>query len=91
MKSLYNRDYKTADVVISRARKIESLEAEAINAVSKSRLSPEDISSLRLALESLRRIAEYGSDIAEVVLNLTAIGNNRECVVTADHLSGVCQ
>jgi phosphate uptake regulator len=73
MKSLYNRDYKTADVVISRAREIESLEARAINEVSKSRLASEDISSLRLALESLRRIAEYGSDIAEVVLNLTAI------------------
>ncbi len=78
MKSLYNRDYKTADIVISRAREIESLEAEAINEVSKSRLASEDISSLRLALESLRRIAEYGSDIAEVVLNLTAIAATTE-------------
>ena len=32
-----------------------------------------DVPSLRLILESLRRITEYGSDIAEVVLNLTAV------------------
>lgn len=73
MKSLYKRDYQMADAVLSKARKIESLEAEAIGETSKSRLASEDISSLRLVLESLRRITEYGSDIAEVVLNLTAV------------------
>jgi len=31
------------------------------------------LSSLRLILKSLRRICEYGSNIAEVVLNLTAV------------------
>jgi phosphate uptake regulator len=30
----------------------------------------EDISALRLVLESLRRIGEYATDIAEIVLNL---------------------
>jgi phosphate uptake regulator len=71
MKSLYNRDYQMADAMLSKAGEIESLEAQAIGEISKSRLTSEDASSLRLVLESLRRITEYGSDIAEVVLNLT--------------------
>jgi phosphate uptake regulator len=82
MKSLYKRDYQMADVVLSKAGKIESLEAEAISEILKSRLAPEDISSLRLVVESLRRITEYGSDIAEVVLNLTV-------VETTENVSGL--
>ncbi len=31
---------------------------------------------IRLILESIRRIAEYGSDIAEIVLNLTITNGN---------------
>ena len=73
MKSLYTRDYQMADAVLSKAGKIESLETEAINDISKTHLTSDDVSSLRLILESLRRITEYGSDIAEVVLNLTAV------------------
>ena len=73
MKSLYKRDYTMADTVLSKASAIESLEAEAIAEISRSHLASEDTSSLRLVLESLRRISEYGSDIAEVVLNLTVI------------------
>jgi len=73
MKSLYKRDYKMADAILSKVGQIEPIETEAISEISKSRLASEDTSSLRLVLESIRRIAEYGSDIAEVVLNLTAV------------------
>jgi len=73
MKSLYKRDYKMADAVLVKVGQIESLEAETISGITRSRLTSEDTSNLRLILESIRRIAEYGSDIAEVVLNLTAV------------------
>jgi len=73
LKSLYKRDYQLADAILSRTGEIESLEAEVISEVSRNRLSSNDASNLRLVLESLRRMAEYGNDIAEVVLNLTAV------------------
>ena len=78
MKSLYTRSYQMADAVLSKAGRIESLEAEAISDISKSHLPSDDVPSLRLILESLRRITEYGSDIAEVVLNLTAVETTDE-------------
>jgi len=87
MKSLYNRDYQMADAVLSKAGKIESLEAEAIDEISKSRLGSEDTSSLRLVLESLRRISEYGCDIAEVVLNLTVIEMTKSILGTKQIVS----
>jgi hypothetical protein len=33
----------------------------------------EDVPSLRLIIESILRTAEYGSDIAEAVLNMTIV------------------
>ena len=57
-----------------RQDRAEALEAEIEKHIYKQNLSPEDISGLRLVLESLKRIGEYGTDIAEIVLNLT-VGN----------------
>jgi phosphate uptake regulator len=71
LKSLYARDYRVADSLLCKSSDFEPLENEVIDNVVKSHLAPEDISSLRLIIESVRRIAEYGNDIAEVVLNLT--------------------
>jgi len=73
LNSLYSRNYQMADMVLSKTGKIDSLEVETVNEISKSRLSSEDVSNVRLVLESLKRIAEYGNDIAEVVMNLTAV------------------
>jgi phosphate uptake regulator len=73
LSSLYSRNYQMADKVFSKTGKIESLETEIVGEISKSRLFSQDLSNVRLVLESLKRIAEYGNDIAEVVLNLTAI------------------
>jgi hypothetical protein len=39
--------------------------------VSSQKIDVEDAPHLRLIIESIRRAAEYTSDIAEVVLNLT--------------------
>jgi len=39
--------------------------------VSSQKVDVEDTPHLRLIIESIRRTAEYASDIAEVVLNLS--------------------
>jgi phosphate uptake regulator len=60
-----------ADSVLARQDQAEKLEAEIERQIYRQSLPPEDISALRLVLESLRRIGEYATDIAEIVLNLT--------------------
>jgi hypothetical protein len=42
--------------------------------MTTTKLDSNTVASLRLILESIRRLAKYGADIAEVVLNLTAEG-----------------
>jgi phosphate uptake regulator len=67
-KSLYKKDYVLADSVVSKAKTIVSMENETIKVLAKSGVS--GISSIRMIMESIRRTAEYASDIAEIVLNL---------------------
>jgi phosphate uptake regulator len=69
--ALFRSDYSMADRVLARQDQAGKLEAEIEKQIYKQNLPPEDISGLRLVLESLRRIGEYGTDIAEIVLNLT--------------------
>jgi phosphate uptake regulator len=69
--ALFRGDYSMADRVLARQGQAEKLDAEIERQIYKQSLSPEDISALRLILESLRRIGEYATDIAEIVLNLT--------------------
>jgi phosphate uptake regulator len=69
IKSLFKRDFTLADQVVSRARAVAGLEKEAVKEIqSKTRQS--DITSIRMIMESIRRTAEYASDIAEIVLNM---------------------
>ncbi|KON31618.1 hypothetical protein AC482_00205 [miscellaneous Crenarchaeota group-15 archaeon DG-45] len=68
--SLFDRSYPKADLVIQRAEKTREMEAAAIQKIIKN--APlEDVAVLRLVVESILRTAEYGSDIAEMVLNMT--------------------
>lgn len=69
IESLFRRDFNIAESVIAKAKKIISLEKEAV--LSSRETEVEEIASLRLLIESIRRTAEYASDIAEIVLNLT--------------------
>jgi hypothetical protein len=69
IKSLYKKDYSLADDVVAKAKKIASMENEAIRAMSK-KVEATEMSSARMIMESIRRTAEYASDIAEIVLNL---------------------
>lgn len=68
--SLFRMDYKMAEEAIEKVARIESLENEAIQSMLE-KGNREDVANLRLVIESLRRIAEYSGDIAEIVLNLT--------------------
>ncbi len=52
-----------------KAKEIIRLEKDAVLSSEKSEMK--EIASLRLLIESVRRTAEYASDIAEIVLNLT--------------------
>lgn len=66
--SLFEEDYGAAEEVIQEIDQIYSLE-EKVNQFLAEEKPPEAI-RIRLMLESMRRIAEYGSDVAEIVLNL---------------------
>lgn len=68
-KALYKKDYSLADSVVAKAKTIVQMENEVIKATAK-RLEPSEVSNIRMILESVRRTAEYASDIAEIVLNL---------------------
>jgi phosphate uptake regulator len=68
--SMFKRDYEAADRAIEKAHKIDEMEKALLRAVSK----PRDVNELyriKLITENIRRVAEYASDIAEIVLNMT--------------------
>jgi phosphate uptake regulator len=68
--SMFKRDYESADRAIEKARKIDEMERAILRSVSK----PRDVSELyriKLITENIRRVADYASDIAEIVLNMT--------------------
>jgi phosphate uptake regulator len=69
VEALLRRDYQLADKTVDSAENIRLLEDEAIAAVEKDRAH--DTSSIKLALEDIRRTAEYASDIAEAAMNET--------------------
>ena len=69
IESLFRRDYELAESVIAKANKIVSLEKKALLSLKEGEI--EEATNIRLVIESVRRIAEYSMDIAEVVLNMT--------------------
>jgi len=69
IKSLFKKDYILADQVVSKAKTITTLENKAIKEL-QSKAKQTNISNIRMIMESIRRTAEYASDIAEIVLNL---------------------
>jgi phosphate uptake regulator len=68
MDALFKRDYNMAENVIQRLVQVRKLEREAVLCSQTAKI--EEAVSLRLLIESVRRTAEYASDISEVVLNL---------------------
>jgi phosphate uptake regulator len=66
--ALFKSNYNLAENVIEKITQIAKLEKETV--LLSQHVSIEETASFRLIIESVRRTAEYASDIAEVVLNL---------------------
>ena len=69
IEALFRQDFNLADSIIEKTKDVISIEKEAV--VSSQKVDVEEAPYLRLIVESIRRTAEYASDIAEIVLNLT--------------------
>src|SRR5216117_1680318 len=72
LKSLTKVDGALADNSIISAQRIEKDAEGVMEKLFDFRLNQKTVVAVRLALESLKRIAEYGEDIAEMAINLTA-------------------
>lgn len=75
VEALFKHDYDLAETVIEKIDDVHKLEKDVV--LSSQNFQIEQLPNLRLLIESIRRTAEYASDISEVVLNL-----NVESVLT---------
>jgi phosphate uptake regulator len=71
IRALFAEDYELAESVLRERDKVSSVESKLVDRLLKEKLSAGDLSAMRLISESLRRIGEYATDVAEVVLNQT--------------------
>jgi phosphate uptake regulator len=69
VEALLRRDYQLADKTVDNAKNIHTLEDEVLKAIEKDKVR--DPANIKLALEDIRRTAEYASDIAEAAMNET--------------------
>ena len=69
--ALLRLDAKTAEDAIARTKEVVQMEERISSEVLAPRMSGSQVASTKLMLESIRRIAEYGSDIAEIAIDLT--------------------
>ena len=69
--ALLRLDAKMAEDVISRTKEVVQLEEKLSGEIVSPRMSGAQAASVKLMLESVRRVAEYGADIAEVAIDLT--------------------
>jgi phosphate uptake regulator len=71
MRALFANDYKLAETVLLEREKVTDLESKLVEKLLKEKIPAGHLSAMRLISESLRRIGEYATDVAEVVLNST--------------------
>jgi phosphate uptake regulator len=69
IESLFRQDFNLAESIVEKTKDVAAIEKEAV--VSSQKMDVDEALYLRLIIESIRRTAEYASDIAEIVLNLT--------------------
>ena len=69
--SLVRLDAKAAEEAIAKSREVVTAEGKISSEILAPRMSGAQVGSLKLMLESIRRTAEYGSDIAEIGIDLT--------------------
>jgi phosphate uptake regulator len=68
IESLFRKEFGLAESVIEKTEKVIDLESGVLGSLQKTGF--EELTAVRLLLESVRRTAEYASDIAEIVLNM---------------------
>ncbi|MDE1852166.1 MAG: phosphate uptake regulator PhoU [Thaumarchaeota archaeon] len=69
--ALIRLDGKLAEDAIARTKEVIQMEGKLSGEVLSPRMSGAQVASMKLMLESIRRAAEYGSDIAEIAIDLT--------------------
>ena len=69
--ALLRLDGKLAEDAIARTKEVVQMEGRISGEVLAPRMSGAQVASMKLMLESIRRAAEYGSDIAEIAIDLT--------------------
>lgn len=74
IQALHSQDFSGANTIVHDAKQAAALRNELMERLLK-RTDVEEVSSLSLIIESVTRVAEYASDIAEIVLNLNITQN----------------
>lgn len=70
LRALHSMSGKTANEAIFKLKSVLKEEELATEELINSRVDNKAVISLRLALESLRRVAEYSTDICEIIVNM---------------------
>jgi phosphate uptake regulator len=73
VEALLRRDYQLADKTVDAAENFRTLEDDVLTTLENDNNDVYDQTNIRLALENIRRTAEYASDIAEVAINETIV------------------
>ncbi len=73
VKALFSNNYNKALQIVNESAQLENMENEINSHLFKSTIKAEDLSIIRLILESVKRVGEYSADIAEIILNLTVL------------------
>ncbi|MGI0003062.1 MAG: PhoU domain-containing protein [Nitrosopumilaceae archaeon] len=68
--SLFKKDFIQAEIAIQKTAEITRYEKKVLESI-KSLRDDEEIYRVRRIIENIRRISEYASDIAEIVMNMT--------------------
>jgi len=74
IQALHRQDFHGANTIVHDAKQAAALRNELMERFLK-RTDVEEVASLSLIIESVTRVAEYASDIAEIVLNLNITQN----------------
>jgi phosphate uptake regulator len=69
--ALFKRSYDSADRIVEKTKRITDLEKAFLSELDR-RKPAESSQIIRVVVEDVSRTAEYSSDIAEIVLNMTA-------------------
>ena len=75
--ALFKEDYAQAEKTIEKTNDIAKFEKK-VREASKSLKDDEEIYRVRRMTENIRRISEYASDIAEIVLNMNIEKSNQK-------------